>query len=256
MTRLVVVFLLLAGAASAAAQLVKGRLEWAHTVELRFMEDGVLSDVPVLAGQQVETGDLLAVLDPREFEYNRAEAAARVVRAEAALARAERQLEWTAELYDRGLISENERLESEEHAATARAEHESTKAGLGRAEVALERTVLKAPFDGVVVSVNAWPGQTVVKQLQRDPLITLADARQMVVRVRMTADNMQAFVPGQPVEVRVGDTGWRKARVYRLGVESEDVIDRGVVYGLDVLFETWPDESLRPGQFAAVRLAP
>ena len=254
MKHLVILMLALGTPAVAVAEIVKGRLEWAHTVELRFMEDGVISDVPVLTGQPVGEGDLLAVLDAREFELAKDEAAARVKRAAAALTRAERQLQWATELYDRGLISDNERLEAEENTATAQAEHDAATAGLGRAEIALERTALRAPFDGVVVSVDAWPGQVVVKQLQRDPLMVLADAKQMVARVRLTAERMQGFVPGESVEVRVGDTGWRKARVYRLGVESEDIIDRGAVYALDVLFETWPDESFRPGQFAAVRL--
>ena len=256
MKRLAVLAMALIIPVAAAAEIVKSRLEWAHTVDLRFVEDGVLAEVPVVVGQSVMANEMLAALDPREFELAVKEAAARVTRAEAAAARSERQLQWTAELYDRGLISDNERLEAEENAAAARAELEAAKAGLGQAEVALERTVLRAPFDGIVVSVQAWPGQVVVKQLQQEPPVVVADARRMVARARLTAERMQAFAPGQAVRVRVGQGGWRKGRVYRLGVESEDIIERGAVYALDVLFETWPDETFRPGQFAAVDLSP
>jgi RND family efflux transporter MFP subunit len=253
---LAVPLLMLALPLAAAAEIVKSRLEWAHTVDLRFVEDGVLAEVPVVVGQSVKANAVLAALDPREFELARREAAARVTRAEAAVARAERQLHWTAELYDRGLIADNERLEAEEDAAAARAELEAARAGLGQAEVALERTVLRAPFDGIVVSVQAWPGQVIVKQLQQDPPVVVADARRMVARARLTAERMQAFAPGQALQVRVGRGGWRKGQVYRLGVETEDIIDRGAVYALDVLFEAWPDETFRPGQFAAVDLGP
>ena len=254
MKRLVVIFLLLCLPGLAGAEVVKGRLEWAHTVDLRFVEDGVLKEVPVVVGQAVRAGDVLAALDPREFELAREAATARVSRAEATLARAERQLGWAAELYDRGLISDNERLEAEENAAAARAELQSAGAALGQAEVSIERTVLRAPFDGIVVSVQAWPGQVVVKQLQQEPPVVVADARRMVARVRLTAERMQGFGPGQALRVRIGDSGWRDGRVYRLGVESEDIIDRGAVYALDVLFEARPDEIFRPGQFAAVDL--
>jgi RND family efflux transporter MFP subunit len=256
MKRLFVMVIALVMPGLATAEIVKARLEWAHTVDLRFVKDGVLAQVPVVVGQPVRAGEELAALDPREFELARDDAAARVTRAQAALARAERKLEWTAELYDRGLISDDERLEAEEHAAAARAEHQSAKAVLGQAEVALERTVLRAPFDGIVVSVQAWPGQVVVKQLQQEPPVVIADARRMVARARLTAERMQTLATGQAAEIRVGQGGWRNGRVYRLGVESEDIIDRGAVYALDVLFEAWPDEIFRPGQFVAVKLGP
>jgi len=238
----------------AQSEVFKARLEWAHTVEMRFIEDGVVNQVPVLLGQVVKSGDVLAELDSREFELAEAEAAARVSSAEAVLAKADRQLQWTTELYDRGLISDNERLEAEERAASARAEHELAKAGLGRARIALERTVMKAPFDSIVAAVSTWPGQSIVKQLQRDPLVLLADGRRMVARARLTADRIDDFRMGDPVEVRVEGGGWRPGRVYRMGVESEDIIDRGAVYALDAMFEINPEEGLRPGQTAAVRV--
>lgn len=237
------------------ADAYKARLEWAHTVDLRFVEDGVVQEVSVLIGQEIKAGDALAQLDPREFEFNRVEAKARVTHAEASLARAERQLEWAEELYDRGLISDNERLEAEENAASAWAESELARAGLGKAELALERATLTSPFNGMVVALNTWPGQVVVKQLQRDPVVVLADAGQMVARARLTAERIQYYQPGDPAQVRVGNGPWRNGVVYRRGVISEDIIERGAVYALDVLFETSSQEGLRPGQAATVQLA-
>ena len=238
----------------AHAETFKARLEWAHTVDLRFVEDGVVETVPVLIGQEVLAGEVLAELDSREFELNRVEAAARVSRSEASLARAQRQLEWAKELYDRGLISDNERLEAEENAASAWAENELARAGLGKAELALERATLKAPFNGMVVELDTWPGQVVVKQLQRDPLVVLADSDRMVARARLTAERLRGFRPGDQARVRLGNGPWRPGVVYRRGVLSEDVIERGAVYALDVLFETSPEESLRPGQPASIQL--
>ncbi len=239
---------------AAHAEAFKARLEWAHTVDLRFVEDGVVQDVSVLIGQEVRAGDALAQLDPREFEFSKVEASAGVTRSQAALARAERQLEWSQELYDRGLISDNERLEAEENAASAWAENELARAALGKAELALERATLISPFNGMVVSLNAWPGQVVVKQLQRDPLVILADAGRMVARVRLTAQQIQNYLPGDAARVRVADGPWRSGVVYRRGVISEDIIELGAVYALDVLFETASNARLRPGQPATVQL--
>ena len=69
--------LLLAGVPLAAsADIFKARLEWAHTVDLRFVEDGIVDQVAVLVGQEVGAGEVLVELDPREFEFTRTEAAA------------------------------------------------------------------------------------------------------------------------------------------------------------------------------------
>lgn len=239
---------------AAVAEVLKARLEWAHTVDMRFVEDGVVEKVHVLQGQAVSQGQMLAALDQRDFEIALAEARARIVRAEAAQARADRQLSWAQELYDRGLISDNERLEAEEGAAEAQAEAELTQAGLRTAEIALERSVLESPLDGVVVELRSWPGQVVVKALQRDPLIVVADGRRMVARARLTADAMSSLKPGEPAMVRLERGDWRKGYIYRLGVESEDISERGAVYALDVVFPVAPGEGLRPGQFAQVQL--
>lgn len=252
--RLITLFVLIGFSIAAFADAYRARLEWAHTVDLRFVEDGVVEEVSVLIGQEVEAGDALALLDPREFELSRVEAKARLTHSEASLARAERQLEWATELYDRGLISDNERLEAEENAASAWADSELARAGLGKAELALERATLISPFNGMVVSLNTWPGQVVVKQLQRDPVVVLADANRMVARARLTAERIQYYQPGDPAQVRVGNGPWRNGVVYRRGVISEDIIERGAVYALDVMFETSSQEGLRPGQPASVQL--
>lgn len=247
-------WLLAALPASAVAETLKGRLEWAHTVDMRFIEDGVVEEVPVLEGQFIKQGEVLAELDRRDFELSVKEAEAQVTRSEAKLARAERQLEWALELYDRGLISDNERLEAEEGEAEARAAFESAEAGREKAKIALERSVLKSPFDGIVVERRTWPGHVVVKGLQSAPLLVVADGKRMVARGRLTADRMQLLRPGMPAQVGLGPNRVRKGYIYRLGVVSEDISDRGAIYAVDVIFPITEEDGLRPGQFAQIQL--
>jgi len=102
--------------------------------------------------------------------------------------------------------------------------------------------------------LRSWPGQVVVKSLQKDPLLVIADGKRMVARARLTAGSMHSLRPGQPAMVRVEQGDWRKGYIYRLGVESEDISERGAVYALDVVFPVTPDEGFRPGQFAQVQL--
>lgn len=254
MSRFWLCWLLAALPTAAVAETLRGRLEWAHTVDMRFIEDGVVEKVPVLEGQFVKEGEALAMLDRRDFELSVAEANARIESAEAALARADRQLEWALELYDRGLISDNERLEAEEGSASAKAELKLATAGLEKAEIALERSVLKSPYDGIVAARRTWPGHVVVKGLQSEPLLVIADGKRMVGRARLTADRMQTLRPGQPAQVRVGPNLLRKGYIYRLGVESEDIGERGAIYAVDVIFPVSEEDGLRPGQFAQIML--
>ncbi len=65
----IVCALLLLGMAPAHSALqLKGWLEWLHRVEMRVVENGVVEEVTVNAGQQVKQGDLLLRMDQREVE--------------------------------------------------------------------------------------------------------------------------------------------------------------------------------------------
>jgi len=242
------VTLLLLGVAEAAAALeLRGWLEWVHKVEMRAVESGVVEEVPVNAGQHVKAGELLLRMDQRELRAALLAAHAQVVRATIEGEKAERALARTQELYERGLIAQEELKDAELQRAAARAEEEAAKAAEAAAEVALERTELRAPFDGIVVSRNAWKGEVIYKTLQQQPLIVIAPDDKMLARALVTANVLRRFRPGQPARVNVlGEL--REGQVYSLGVEAVRVELQGAVYHLDVLIERRPQELLRPSE--------
>ncbi len=143
--------------------------------ELRLgtLVSGVVADVRVRTGQQVRAGDVLVILDQREFRARLERAKALSARASALLAEARREEERALELYDRGLLSDHElqkaqidRLEAEAHKAESMAEE--TRAGLD-----LERSTIRAPFDGRILEVNTWKGQPVQNALTIQTMILL-----------------------------------------------------------------------------------
>ncbi|WP_457675054.1 hypothetical protein [Thiolapillus sp.] len=143
--------------------------------ELRLgtLVSGVVDEVRVHKGQQVRAGEILVVLDQREFRARLRRARALSARAAALLAEARREEERAQELYDRGLLSDHElqkaqigRLEAEARRAESMAEE--TAAGLD-----LERTTVKAPFSGRIVEVMAWKGRPVRNSLEIQPLVVL-----------------------------------------------------------------------------------
>ncbi len=113
-----------------------GRSRSAREVDLAFDVSGTMVERPVSIGDEVKEGDLIARLDPRDFQ-------ARLQAAEAAARNAQRNLARGKELVVKSFISEAEvdRLETNV---------DITQAELALARKALTDTVITAPFDGVI----------------------------------------------------------------------------------------------------------
>lgn len=127
-----------------------GRVEALESVDIRARVDGYLQKVNFRAGDQVNKGDLLFVIDPRPFQtqldYARAEleqTKARVELAESNLSRAELLVKATAFSQE-----EYETRKSELRAAAA-AVH-SAEANVASARLNVEFTQIRAPISGHV----------------------------------------------------------------------------------------------------------
>jgi RND family efflux transporter MFP subunit len=220
---------------------------------MRAVENGVVDDVLVTLGQHVKAGDLLLRMDQREAKAVALRAKAQVARAAVVMEDAERELERAQELFDRGLIAIEELKDAELKKAAAAAEQESAKAEQAAADVLLERTELRAPFDGIVVARNAYDGAVIYKTLQQQPLIAVAPTDKMLARILVTADVLRRYRPGQPAQVNVRGR-MRDGTIYSLGVEAVRIDPDGAVYELDVIFDRGADEILRPSEFVQVTL--
>ncbi len=233
-------------AAQAVVEL-KGWLEWVHEVEMRVLESGVVNEVVVSVGQHVKKGDLLLRMDQREAKANLLEARARVARARVEGEQAQRELARSHELFDRGLIAIEELKDAELKQVAAVAEEEAAKAVEASRVVALERTELLAPFNGIVVARHAWNGAVIYKTLQQEPLIVIAPDDRMLARALVTANVLRGVKPGQAAKVTVNGTV-REGQVYSLGVQSVRVELEGAVYYLDIIFDQRINELLRPAE--------
>lgn len=206
--------LLLAVTANAAElQAVTG---WVQRVELGPLVSGVVSEVHVRPGDRVDKGARLVTLDRRDFTSRVSRREAERRHAEMLLEEAQREDERAAELYDRTLLSDHERNQASIALEAARAAAETARAALSRARLDLERSQVRAPFDALVLAVAAVPGQSVVSELQSQPLVTLADGSALVARAAVDAAQAAELAPGQalratlrgqPVEVRVRELG-------------------------------------------------
>ena len=236
-----------------AAEELKGWLEWVHEVEMRVLENGVVDEVLVSAGQHVVKGELLLRMDQREAQARLLEAKARVARARVEVEKAGRDLARSQELFDRGLIAIEELKDAELQQVAATAEEEAAKAAEATALVALEHTELRAPFDGIVVSRKVWNGAVIYKTIQQEPLIVIAPDDQMLARALVTASTLRRFKPGQPARIKIAGA-MRDGLVYSLGVQAVRVELEGAVYYLDIIFDRRPNELLRPSETVQIVL--
>lgn len=248
--------LLLAGlfaSISAHAMELKGRLEWVHKVDMRVTDSGVIEKVNVTTGQHANKGDLLLQMDQRKQQAALLEAKARVARAKLGMEDAEREQGRTQELFDRGLIAEEELKDGELKQAVAQTEMESAKAAEEAAQVALEHTELKAPFSGIIVTNTAWQGAVIFAGKQDQPLISLAPDDQMLARVLVTADVLRRYPVGSSAQILMNGSS-RSGKVYSQGVEAVRIEPEGAIYELDIIFKRSAKELLRPSESVKVIL--
>lgn len=162
-----------------------GRARSAQEVDLAFDVSGTLIERPVSIGSQVKEGDLIARLDPRDFQANlrAAEADARI---------AKRNFDRGAELVATNFISEAEfdRLE---------ARVDISQASLELAQKALTDSEIYAPFSGVIATLSVENFQSVRAKAPIARLLGV-DMIEMVVNVSENQMTNLPFIDNIEVE--------------------------------------------------------
>ncbi len=114
-------------------------------------------------GAFVRAGDLLLEIDPVDWKAALETARATLARAELALAQEKAAAEQARRDWERfGTGDPDPLVLHEPQLARARAEVEAARAGVARAERDLDRTRVRAPYDGRVISRNVDVGQVVM----------------------------------------------------------------------------------------------
>lgn len=181
-----------------------GAVRSRQRASLTFQVGGVLSDRTAELGQAVEAGQVLASLYNPELEPARDAAVARIRELEAQASQARRDLQRTEQLYQKGVVSANEREQQRARLEALRAGVSNAKAAASRAERLQQESQLRAPFAGQIEAVLVEPGEFVAPG---QPIFRLAAAGGMEVEVRVPASLLRALQVGQALPVRNALTG-------------------------------------------------
>ena len=223
--------------ASSAPLTVSSNLMVEHEVTVTTRVSGVIDSIQVERGEAVKKGQPLATLDQREFRLD-------LRAAEETLAVSLADLNRFRELRRLNLTSE---AEFEQKASR----HELALVELERAKLVIDRSVVRAPFDGIVVERYARVGEKFLVE-ESKPLFKVMALEPLLARAFLPASGLQTVKTGDEVTVEVPD--FPEARSSGHVSFISPVIDPGSgTVQVIVLVKRDPKKVLRPGM--AVRLA-
>lgn len=129
------------------------------------------------------------------------------------------------------------------------------EAQLSQAKVDLERTMIRAPVDGIVVKKSVEPGQTVAASLQAPELFVIAqDLREMQVETSIDEAEVGRVRVGQVASFTVDSFPGRTFGGTVSQVRKAALVVQNVVTYIAVISASNADLSLFPGMTANVRI--
>jgi len=213
-------------------------------------------------GSLVKKGDLLFQIDPRPFEAALAQPKATLAKDKANLAKAEADEKRALDLFNRKVISDQERDTAVAAAGSNRANVEADEAAVKQAELNLGYTKITAPIDGIAGFANNQVGDlvsptsgplTTISQIDPIKAVVTAGEGPFTDFVSRHPDPTEraAYIRSLEFELILGDGKVypQKGKFYALD-RNLDLKTGSIRY--EVTFPN-PGNNLRPGQFGKVR---
>jgi HlyD family secretion protein len=191
-----------------------GTLSAISTVTVGSQISGQVTEVRVDFNTPVKKGEVLARIDPSTYEAQIAQGSAQIAAAQASLRQAQATLRNADLDYQRKAGLSNEQLVAKADVDLARAARDQAQAQVNSAQAQirqqtaatqgtqlnLERTVIRSPVDGVVLTRTIEPGQTVAASLQAPELFTIAeDLAKMKIELAVDESDIGQIKQGQAV---------------------------------------------------------
>ena len=180
-----------------------GLLQARDRARLAFEVAGLLLSLSVREGEHVAPGAELAQLDTRQLHAQRAVAAADLASVEADLELARLRSERSTRLQATGAISAQDADAARLGEAALASRRQALLARLDSIDLDLEKSTLRAPYDGVVAACDVDPGTVLAVGT---PVLQLVSAGPLQARIGIPAGHVAALVPGEryPLHLRSG----------------------------------------------------
>ncbi len=250
-----------------------GNLEPTNEVTVGSELSGTVTEVLVDTNDRVTKGQVLAKLDTskleRQTESNRASAAAagaKVAQAGATLVESTAGLQRLQKLRTASggklpsqadmdaAVASTERAKAD--LASAEADVRQAQANVGANESDLEKSVIRSPIDGIILTRDIEPGQTVAATMTAPELFVVAEnLENMKLEVAVAEADIGRVESGQKAAFTVD--AW-PSRSFEAAVKKVEfgstVTDNVVTYSTELEVSN-DDLSLRPGMTATAEIA-
>jgi RND family efflux transporter MFP subunit len=227
-------------------------LEALNKINITPETGGKIARIHVEAGDRVAPGQLLAELETESIRLQLKQAQAAVAVAEASYADALRNKERMDRLIKENAVSEQQREKVQLAFDSASAQLEQARAAQNLAQHALDVSLMRAPFAGVVASKNAEVGDVINPMMGgfgagAGGVLTLMDYSKVKIEVAVSPEDIGRIRKGQDAVLTVGSLPGREFRgTVRVVNLTADPTSKK--FGVEVHVDN-PDAALRPGTF-------
>jgi RND family efflux transporter MFP subunit len=172
---------------------ISGNLKAINTVAVKARVPGELIELKGREGDSVKAGEVVARLDPTEYQRRLRQAEQQADAAKTQIDIAKRQYDNNKALVEQGFISKTALDTSQASLAGAQATYNAALAGADVARKTLEDTVMRSPITGQIATRLAQPGEHVGMDMR---LMDIVDLGSLELEATLS--------PADSVDVRIG----------------------------------------------------
>ncbi len=231
-----------------------GTVNPVNQVTVGSQVSGTLEKVLVDFNDHVTAGQVLARIDPRNYQSALEQAKANLASAQASLTQAQLTSARAETLYASGLMAYSDYLQAKTDLELAKAKRDQVHASYDQAQTNLAYTTITAPMSGIVVAREVDAGQTVAASLQSPNLFTIADLSEMQVEVSIDEADVGKLDTGLTATFNV-DAYPESAFAGKLvQVRNQPVVSSNVTTYIGIVRVANPGMLLKPGMTANVKI--
>src|SRR5436309_3257481 len=233
-----------------------GNVQAYYTVTIHSRVDGQLMQVHFREGQHVRQGAELALIDPRPYEVQVAQAEATKYKDQANLENAQRDLQRYADLYKQGVIAQQQYNTQQSVVAQQEGLVRADDAQINNAKLNLTYSHIKAPIDGQVGLRLVDPGN-MVHASDANGLLVITQLQPISVLFTLPEDNLP-MVTQHMRSGRLEVQAWNRDDTQQIADGRLETIDNQIdpntgTFRLKAVFGN-RDNALYPNQFVNARL--
>lgn len=227
-------------------------------VEIKSKASGRVEALPIEEGDFVQKDDLIARLDQKDVRAEVEQAQADLDIAEAELTQAQHTYDRRDQLFQKGLISEEERDQIGLALAQAKGKLVRARTTLEQANERLSETIVRAPISGIILQKYVEEGQIIASGISNvgggTPIADIADMHSVYIEAGIDEIDIGKVRVGQPAAVMAEAYPQLRFSGQIIRIAPEARVEQNVTL-FDVVIEVEnPKGQLKSGMNATVEI--